>query len=182
MGRVAVCSVVQRRDDQILDHTRIGVKIIQRGGVILRIIFQQMRDHILDKVLDGGVEYADVMRVWLYARLSRDEDEELNSLTNQRKIVYEYAVAKEYEIIGESFDDNISGMRILGDSIAFAVKAEGYLRQILTKAGVDVPARVDLELAKYLDNRGSKKLRDKPEQEFKDPLGVQHMPWGALAW
>ena len=50
------------------------------------------------------------MRVWLYARLSRDEDEELNSLTNQRKIVYEYAVAKEYEIIGESFDDNISGM------------------------------------------------------------------------
>ena len=26
------------------------------------------------------------MRVWLYYRLSRDEDDELNSLTNQRKI------------------------------------------------------------------------------------------------
>ena len=25
------------------------------------------------------------MRVWLYYRLSRDEDEELNSLTNQKR-------------------------------------------------------------------------------------------------
>ena len=25
------------------------------------------------------------MKVWLYYRLSRDEDDELNSLTNQRK-------------------------------------------------------------------------------------------------
>ena len=30
------------------------------------------------------------MKVWLYYRLSRDEDDELNSLTNQRKIIYEY--------------------------------------------------------------------------------------------
>lgn len=29
------------------------------------------------------------MRAWLYYRLSRDEDEELNSLTNQRKIIFE---------------------------------------------------------------------------------------------
>ena len=28
------------------------------------------------------------MKVWLYYRLSRDEDEELNSLNNQRKIIY----------------------------------------------------------------------------------------------
>lgn len=27
------------------------------------------------------------MKVWLYYRLSRDEDEELNSLNNQRKIM-----------------------------------------------------------------------------------------------
>ncbi|MDE5984729.1 MAG: hypothetical protein K2H13_05695 [Eubacterium sp.] len=31
------------------------------------------------------------MRVWLYARLSRDEDDELNSLTNQQNIIREYA-------------------------------------------------------------------------------------------
>ena len=33
------------------------------------------------------------MKVWLYYRLSRDEDEELNSLNNQRKIIYNFAVS-----------------------------------------------------------------------------------------
>mgnify|MGYP001477273368 CR=1 FL=1 len=33
------------------------------------------------------------MKVWLYYRLSRDEDAELNSLTNQRNILVEYAKA-----------------------------------------------------------------------------------------
>ena len=50
------------------------------------------------------------MRAWLYYRLSRDEDEELNSLNNQRKILVDYAESNELEIVGESFDDNVSGM------------------------------------------------------------------------
>jgi len=50
------------------------------------------------------------MRSWLYYRLSRDEDEELNSLKNQRQILADYAVQNNYEIVGESFDDNVSGM------------------------------------------------------------------------
>ena len=50
------------------------------------------------------------MRVWLYYRLSRDEDMELNSLNNQRNILVDYAKSKKFEIVGESFDDNISGM------------------------------------------------------------------------
>ena len=49
------------------------------------------------------------MKVWLYYRLSRDEDDELNSLTNQRKIIYEYAVTNGHEVVVESFDDNVSG-------------------------------------------------------------------------
>lgn len=50
------------------------------------------------------------MKVWLYYRLSRDEDAELNSLNNQRNILVEYAEANHYKIVGESFDDNVSGM------------------------------------------------------------------------
>lgn len=50
------------------------------------------------------------MKVWLYYRLSRDEDKQLNSLTNQRKIAAEYAAAHGHEIVGESYDDNVSGM------------------------------------------------------------------------
>jgi len=57
------------------------------------------------------------MKVWLYYRLSRDEDEELNSLTNQRKIIYEYALANGHEVVGESFDDNISGMHFNREGI-----------------------------------------------------------------
>lgn len=51
-----------------------------------------------------------IMKVWLYYRLSRDEDTELNSLNNQRNILVEYANANNHEIVGESFDDNVSGM------------------------------------------------------------------------
>ncbi|MDR0914474.1 MAG: recombinase family protein [Oscillospiraceae bacterium] len=50
------------------------------------------------------------MRAWLYYRLSRDDDEELNSLNNQRKILVGYAEEKDFEVVGESFDDNVSGM------------------------------------------------------------------------
>ena len=50
------------------------------------------------------------MKVWLYYRLSRDEDEELNSLNNQRKIIYNFAVSNGHEVVGESFDDNVSGI------------------------------------------------------------------------
>ena len=50
------------------------------------------------------------MRAWLYYRLSRDEDEEMNSLQNQRQILVDYAGQNGYEIVGESFDDSVSGM------------------------------------------------------------------------
>ena len=57
------------------------------------------------------------MRGWLYYRLSRDEDEELNSLTNQRSIIAGYAEKNGFTIAGESFDDNVSGMHFDRDGI-----------------------------------------------------------------
>ena len=51
------------------------------------------------------------MRVWLYGRLSNDDDVMMNSLENQLEIVREYARNQEYKIVGESYDDNVSGMR-----------------------------------------------------------------------
>ena len=50
------------------------------------------------------------MRVWLYARLSNDDDREMNSLLNQREICQAFAEQHGYIIVGQSFDDNISGM------------------------------------------------------------------------
>jgi nitrite reductase (cytochrome c-552) len=71
------------------------------------------------------------------------------------------------------FHNPTEALRILGDATAFATKAEALLRQALAQAGVNVPLKVDLELNKYLDQRGEKKLRFNPEMEFKHPTGVQ---------
>lgn len=75
------------------------------------------------------------MKVWLYYRLSRDEDEELNSLTNQRKIIYEYAIANGHEIVGESFDDNVSGMHFQREGIEKIYEAvdAGSIEAIIVK-------------------------------------------------
>ncbi len=51
------------------------------------------------------------MRVWLYGRLSNDDDVMMNSLENQLEIVRTYASEKGHRIVGESYDDNVSGMR-----------------------------------------------------------------------
>ncbi|MGD8542730.1 MAG: ammonia-forming cytochrome c nitrite reductase subunit c552, partial [Desulfobacteraceae bacterium] len=71
------------------------------------------------------------------------------------------------------FHNPAEGLRILGDSVAFGTRAEAYLRQALTQAGVEVPLKVDLEIMKYVDQRGEKKLRFDPSLEFKDPYGLQ---------
>ncbi len=71
------------------------------------------------------------------------------------------------------FHNPTEAARILGDAAAFGGKAEGLLRQALAKAGVDVPVAVNLELPKYLDGRGQKKLAFQKKIEFKDPFGVQ---------
>ena len=75
------------------------------------------------------------MKGWLYYRLSRDEDDELNSLTNQRKIIYEYAVTNGHEVVGESFDDNVSGMHFNREGIdkIYEVVEAGKIEAIIVK-------------------------------------------------
>ena len=81
------------------------------------------------------------MKVWLYYRLSRDEDEELNSLNNQRKIIYNFAVSNGHEVVGESFDDNVSGMHFNREGIdkiyevVEAGKIEGIIVKDLSRLG-----------------------------------------------
>ena len=72
------------------------------------------------------------MKVWLYYRLSRDEDEELNSL---RKIIYNFAVSNGHEVIGESFDDNVSGMHFNREGIdkIYEVVEAGKIEAIIVK-------------------------------------------------
>lgn len=71
------------------------------------------------------------------------------------------------------FHNPPEALRVLGDAVAFAGKAEALLRQMLAQAGVSVPREIDLELAKYLENRGAKKLGFDRSVEVKDPFGNQ---------
>ena len=75
------------------------------------------------------------MKVWLYYRLSRDEDEELNSLNNQRKIIYNFAISNGHEVVGESFDDNVSGMHFNREGIdkIYEVVEAGKIEAIIVK-------------------------------------------------
>ncbi len=75
------------------------------------------------------------MKAWLYYRLSRDEDEEMNSLYNQRQILVDYAEQQGYEIVGESSDDNVSGMTFDRKGLAELENAvdEGKVEVVLVK-------------------------------------------------
>ena len=96
-----------------------------------------------------------------------------------------YAKAKEYyeeafyrvTFIGAEnsmgFHNPAETLRVLGDAAYFAGKSEGMLRQLLAQAGAPAPAKIDLELGKYLNNRGTRKLGFDKTVEIKDPFNVQ---------
>ena len=67
------------------------------------------------------------MRVWLYARLSNDDDPAQNSLQNQQEICRAFAEKQGWTIAGSSTDDNISGMNFSRrglDTLTAAVQAK----------------------------------------------------------
>ncbi len=99
-----------------------------------------------------------------------------NALYSKAKDFYKKAFLRVNFIGAENstgFHNPTEATRILGDALAYANKTESMLRQMLTQSGVNVPDIVNLELKKYLYNRGKKKLGFKAEQEFKDPYGIQ---------
>lgn len=71
------------------------------------------------------------------------------------------------------FHNSTEAGRVLGDSVAFANRAELLIRKALTDSGIRLPENVNLELNKYLTNRGKNKLNFRREQEFKDPYNNQ---------
>ena len=68
------------------------------------------------------------------------------------------------------FHNPKEAMRVLNDAARYAATAETQLRQLLAQAGEKVPENIDLELSKYTEGRGSKKLKFRPEHEIKSPV------------
>ncbi len=97
-------------------------------------------------------------------------------LYDKAKEFYEEAFYRANFIGAENsvgFHNPVETLRILGDSVAFATKAEALLRQALAKAGVEVPLIINLELNKYVDERGKKKIKFNPNVVINDPFGIE---------
>jgi len=125
--------------------------------------------------------YATAVAAKLFEMANKAQTEGKNidkNLVDQAKDLYFEAFYRINYIGAENsagFHNPTEAGRICGDSVAFAEKSGALLRQALTKAGVEVPVDANLDLAKYLQNRGVKKLNFKPDEEFKDPFGIQNM-------
>ncbi len=136
-----------------------------------------IQDRTISLQLRAG--YATAVAAKLFERVhqARDAGKTINAeFYAKAKDFYEEAFYRSLFIGAENsvgFHNPTEALRILGDSVAFATKAEAFLRQALMQAGEEVPLTVDLQLAKYLNDRGEKKLQNAPAVEFKDPMGLQ---------
>lgn len=136
-----------------------------------------IQDRTVSLMLRAGYGTATAAKLFEAAHAAQAKGAQLDQqLYEQAKDYYEEAFYRQLFIGAENsvgFHNPPEALRVLGDSVAFAGKSEALLRQMLAQAGVAVPATIDLELRKYVDERGEKKLMGKPEQEIKDPFGIQ---------
>ncbi len=136
-----------------------------------------IQDRTVSLMLRSGYATATVAKLFEMANKAQAAGRQIDKdLYAKAKDHYEEAFYRVVFISAENstgFHNPSEALRILTDAAGHAGKADGLLRQALTKAGVDVPLTVNLELNKYLDQRGEKKLRFDPKVEIKDPYGVQ---------
>lgn len=133
-----------------------------------------IQDRTMSQFIRSGYATATVAKLFELANNAQSGANEIDKgLYAQARDHYEEAFYRVVFIGAENstgFHNPDEALRILADAASHAAKADALLRQALNKAGVSVPAQVDLELAKYLNNRGTKKLMFKAEHEIKDPF------------
>ncbi|AJE02290.1 cytochrome C nitrite reductase [Geobacter pickeringii] len=136
-----------------------------------------IQDRTMSQFIRAGYATATVAKLFEMANREQAAGKAIDkTLYEQAKDHYLEAFYRVVFIGAENsvgFHNPTEALRVLGDASTHAGKAEGLLRQALAKAGVTVPVTVDLELSKYVNNRGTKKLMFKPEHEIKDPLAAR---------
>jgi nitrite reductase (cytochrome c-552) len=133
-----------------------------------------IQDRTISSYIRSGYATATVAKLFEMANKANAAGKKVDqALYDQARNEYEEAFYRVVFIGAENssgFHNPSEALRIVNDASSHAGKAEALLRQALTKAGVTVPVKVDLELGKYLNNRGAKKLMFKAGDEIKDPL------------
>jgi nitrite reductase (cytochrome c-552) len=147
------------------------------GADWLRDQVTSIQDRTASLMLRSGYATATAAKLFEMAHDAEAAGKKIDKgLYAKAKDYYEEAFYRTSYVGAENsvgFHNPTEAARILADATAFAGKAEGLLRQALAKAGIDVPQVVNLELNKYLDGRGQKKLVFQKGVEFRDPFGVQ---------
>jgi nitrite reductase (cytochrome c-552) len=138
---------------------------------------RSIQDRTASLQLRAGYATATAAKLFERANAAQKAGKPLDSaLYGKAKEYYEEAFYRVTFIGAENsmgFHNPPETLRVLGDAAYFAGKSEALLRQLLAQAGAPAPARVDLELGKYLDNRGKKSLNFDRTVEFKDPFKNQ---------
>lgn len=136
-----------------------------------------IQDRTASLMLRAGYATATAAKLFEAVHKAKEAGKQIDqALYDKAKDFYEEAFYRTVFIGAENsvgFHNPSEAMRVLGDSIAYAVKSEAFLRQILAKAGEDVAIKVELDMGKYLENRGAKKLGAQPSIEIKDPMNLQ---------
>ena len=143
----------------------------------LRQRVYDIQDRTVSMQIRAGYATATVAKLFEMTHKAQEEGKKIDqALYDKAKDLYFDAFFRNLFIGAENsmgFHNPPEAARVLSDAVAFAGKAEGLLRQALAQAGVDVPAQIDLELPKYLNERGKSKVPFKPEQVVRDPFGIQ---------
>ncbi|MDA8429698.1 MAG: ammonia-forming cytochrome c nitrite reductase subunit c552 [Geobacteraceae bacterium] len=165
-------------DHRIMSPLKNGLKACQQchteSPEWLRNQIFAIQDRTMSQFIRSGYATATVAKLFEMANTAQANGKQIDkALYAQARDHYEEAFYRVIFIGAENstgFHNPSEALRILGDAARHAGKAEGLLRQALTKAGVTVPVKIDLELSKYVNNRGTKKLMFKPQNEIKDPF------------
>jgi nitrite reductase (cytochrome c-552) len=140
----------------------------------LRAKVYTIQDNTMAVYLKAGYATATVAKLFELANKAEAAGKKIDkAVYAQAKEQYEQAFYRVVFIGAENstgFHNPKETMRVLNDAARYASSADAQLRQMLTQAGENVAEKVDLELSKYTNMRGSKKLMFRPEHEIKSPV------------
>ena len=143
----------------------------------LRAQVESIQDRTVSLMIRSGYATATVAKLLEKVHTTQAAGKAIDTALYDKAKDYYMEAFLRFNFIGAEnsvgFHNPAEALRVLGDSLAFAGKSEALLRQALAKAGVDLPVKIDLEMNKYIEGRGEKKLKFNPSVEIKDPFGVQ---------
>lgn len=164
-------------DHRIMSPLKNGLRACiqchNQGEDWLRNRIKFTQDRVASLLIRSGNATAKVAKI--FEIVNKQKENKNINLTAYAKArdYYEEAFYRVVFIGAENsmgFHNPQESMRILSDAYAFALKSESILRELAAKSGVAVPEKIDLEVEKYLSNRGEKKLNFDKSVEFKDPF------------